>query len=125
MDRKRRIFTAYFVHSTSSDEFKKEKVMEIEAGTLTITELSRDYSVGRTAIYQWLYRYSNQRKKGVRMVVEKESEGFRTAELLRKVSELERLLGQKQVEVEFLNRVIAEGDNHYKCDLKKSFGQKY
>ena len=125
MDRKRRIF---------SDEFKKEKVMEIEAGTLTITELSRDYSVGRTAIYQWLYlycvrstryRYSNQRKKGVRMVVEKESEGFRTAELLRKVSELERLLGQKQVEVEFLNRVIAEGDNHYKCDLKKSFGQKY
>ena len=56
------------------------------------------------------------------VVVEKESEGFRTAELLRKVSELERLLGQKQVEVEFLNRVIAEGDNYYKCDLKKSFG---
>ena len=68
MDKKRRIF---------SDEFKKEKVMGIEAGTLTIAELSRDYSVSSTSIYKWLYlycvrstryRYGNQRKKGVRML---------------------------------------------------------
>jgi transposase-like protein len=116
MDRKRRIF--FYV-------FKKEKVSEIESGVLTIAELFRLYSVSRTSIYKWLYRYGNQSKKGVRMVVEKESEATRTAEALGKVSELERLLGQKQVEIEYLNRVIAEGDNHYQCDLKKSFGQRY
>jgi transposase-like protein len=116
MDKKRRIF---------SDEFKKEKVSEIESGILTISELSRVYSVSSTSIYQWLYRYGNQYKKGVRMVVEKESEAHRTVELLGKVSDLERLLGQKQVEIEYLTRVIAEGDNHFGCDLKKSFAQKY
>jgi transposase-like protein len=115
MDKRRRIF---------SDEFKKEKVSEIESGMLTISDLSRLYSVSSTSIYQWLYRYGNQYKKGIRMVVEKESEAFRSAELLRKVSDLERLLGQKQVEIEYLNRVIVEGNTHFECDLKKSFGHK-
>ena len=113
MEKKRRIF---------SDEFKTEKVPEIESGILTIADLSRLYSVSRISIYKWLYRYGNQHKKGVRMVVEKESGAFRTAELLRKVSDLERLLGQKQVEIEYLNRVIFEGDSHFGCDLKKSLG---
>lgn len=90
-----------------------------------IAQLARDYSVSSTSIYKWLYRYGNERKKGVRMVVEKESESYRTAELKRKVSELERLLGQKQVEIEYLNRVIIEGNSHFQCDLKKSFEQKY
>jgi transposase-like protein len=112
MDKKRRIF---------SDEFKKEKVNEIESGILSISQLCRLYGVSSSSVYQWLYRYGHEHKKGVRMVVEKESESVRTAVLLGQVSDLERLLGQKQVEIEYLRRVIAEGDRHFDCDLKKSF----
>ena len=40
---------------------------------------------------------------------------------LKKVAELERLLGQKQVEVEYLKKVIEFGSEVTKTDIKKKF----
>jgi hypothetical protein len=54
------------------------------------------------------------------MVVEKESESAKRKILEEKISQLERILGQKQVEIEYLNRVIIEGEKILECDLKKS-----
>lgn len=59
------------------------------------------------------------------MVVEKASESARTAVMVQRLSELERLLGQKQVEIEYLKRVIAEGDKLLGCDLKKKYEPKF
>ena len=109
MDKRRRIF---------SDEFKKEKVHEIEYGYVSILQVSRLYDVSISSVYKWVYRYGRT-KKGVRMVIEKESESAKSAALSARVAELERLLGQKQVELEYLQRVIAEGDKLLGCDLKK------
>ena len=109
MDKRKRIF---------SDEFKKEQVLEIEQGHLSILQVSRLYDVSCQSVYNWVYLYGS-RKKGVRMVVEKESESVKRAALSVRVAELERLLGQKQVELEYLQRVIAEGDKLLGCDLKK------
>ncbi|GHT79477.1 hypothetical protein FACS189464_4240 [Bacteroidia bacterium] len=108
-----------------SDEFKKEKVLEIELGEMSISQISSLYAVSRSAIYTWLHRYGNKYKKSVRMVVEKESESVRTAAMVQRVSELERLLGQKQIEIEYLNRVIVEGDKLLGCDLKKKCVPKF
>jgi transposase-like protein len=108
-----------------SDEFKSAQVKEIEQGKMSISQLSRLYDVSRSAIYQWLYQYGNKYKKGIRMVVEKESESARTLAMAERVSELERLLGQKQIEIEYLNRVIVEGDKLLGCDLKKKYVPKF
>jgi len=109
MDKRKRIF---------SDEFKKDQVLEIEQGHLSILQVSRLYEVSCQSVYQWVYRYGSI-KKGFRMVIEKESESVRSAALSVRVAELERLLGQKQVELEYLQRVIAEGDKLLGYDLKK------
>jgi transposase-like protein len=116
MDKRRRIF---------SEEFKMDRVKEIESGSLRISQISRMHEVSIQSVYQWIYQYSKTRKKGLRMVVEKESESSKRLLLERRVSELERLLGQKQVELEYLNRVIKEGDKLLGVDLKKKFEPKY
>jgi transposase-like protein len=116
MDKRHRIF---------SDDFKKSRVMEIEQGLYRVVDISRLYEVSSTSVYQWLYRYGVKYQKGVRMVVEQESEQSRRLALESRVAELERLLGQKQVELEYLNRVIKEGDELLGCDLKKKFAPRF
>jgi transposase-like protein len=116
MDKRHRIF---------SDEFKKERILEIEQGVFRVVDVSRRYQVSATSVYQWLYRYGVKYQKGVRMVVEHESEQSKRAVLESRVCELERLLGQKQVEVEYLNRVIQEGDTLLGFDLKKKFAPRF
>jgi transposase len=41
-----------------SEEFKKNKVKELVERRITVTEISKLYSVTRSAVYKWLYRYS-------------------------------------------------------------------
>lgn len=115
MDKRHRIF---------SDEFKKEKVLEIEQGKYRVVDISRLYEVSSTSVYQWLYRYGSRYQKRARMVVEKDSEQAKRMALESRVAELERLLGQKQVESEYLNRVIKEGSELLGCDLKKKLEPK-
>ena len=116
MEKKYRIF---------SSSFKEEKVQELERKVITVSELSRLYEVSYTSIYRWLHQYGQHYKKGVRMVVEKESESSKRIALERQVSELEQLLGRKQVEIEYLNKVIEEGGKLIGGDLKKKFVPKY
>lgn len=106
---------------TFSETFKREKVSELEAKTMTIAQLSRIYDVSRTAIHRWIHLYGKLKTKGERMVIEKESEAKRTDFLLEKVKQLEQLLGQKQVEIEYLNKVIEFESNAVGEDIKKKY----
>lgn len=108
---------------TFSPEFKKEKVLAIEKKQVTVAQISRLYNVSRSAVHNWI-RFYGQTGKGERIVVEKESEAKKTEDLLKKVADLERLLGQKQVEVEYLKKVIEVGSEEFKVDIKKKFGPK-
>ena len=105
---------------TFSESFKREKVKEIEAKKITVLELSRIYEVSTPAIYKWIKLYSNLKSKGERMVIEKKSESRRTKALLEKVKDLEQLVGQKQVEIEYLNKVIETENNLQDVDIKKN-----
>ena len=109
---------------TFSVAFKQEKVKEIENKQITVSQLSRIYKVTRSAVYKWIRLYGNMKIKGERIVVEKESEALKTEKLMKKVSELEQLLGQKQVEVEYLKKVIDFSGEAINMDLKKKFESK-
>ncbi|SDL81580.1 transposase, partial [Salinimicrobium catena] len=53
-----------------SDSFKRKKVREIERNLTTVSEVSKEYEVSTTAVYKWLDKYSRDRKRGVKQVVE-------------------------------------------------------
>ncbi|MEX2234231.1 MAG: transposase, partial [Cyclobacteriaceae bacterium] len=89
-----------------SEEFKKSKVKEIIGKQVTITQLSRLYGVTRTALYKWLYKYSADHERKSTLVVQMESESYKTERLQQRVAELERTIGQKQLEIDFLNKLL-------------------
>ena len=60
--------------------------------------------------------------KGVRTIVEAESDTRKLLELKAKVAELERIIGQKQVLLDFKDKMIELAEEAYGVDIKKKFG---
>ncbi|MBX2877715.1 MAG: transposase [Saprospiraceae bacterium] len=110
--RSRRIF---------SETFKRQKVKEIEQGLYTVLELSRLYSVSTKSVYRWLHKYSITHQKGVVQVVQMQSESHKNKQLLARLAELERIVGQKQLQMDYLEQLIRISSEELKVDLKKNF----
>lgn len=104
-----------------SEEFKKAKVKELVEKRITIRELGKMYEVSREAIYKWLYKYSSHHKQKTTLVVQMESEEQKTKYFMQRVAELERVVGQKQLEVDFLNKLLEIAGSELGFDLKKNF----
>ena len=107
-----------------SEGFKRSKVEELIQKRITIRQLSKIYEVSPSAVYSWLYKYSVHYEQRSKLVVEMESESYRTQQLLQRVAELERIIGQKQLEVDFLNKLLEIGSEELGFDLKKNFSTK-
>ena len=56
------------------------------------------------------------------VVVEKKSEARKVEELKRQIKELERIIGQKQIQIDFKDKMIELAEKQYKLDIKKKFG---
>jgi len=104
-----------------SEEFKIQKVKEIEINQIRVSELCRLYGVSSTAVYNWIYKYSLHLKKGITQVVEMESESRKAKLLQERLSELERVIGQKQLQIDFLEKVIEFSSEELGVDIKKKF----
>jgi len=105
-------------------EFKKQKVREVEQNLCGVSDISKEYEVTRAAVYKWIYKYSAMRKKGERQIVESESDTKKLHLLRERVRELERIIGQKQLLIDFQEKVIELAEQEYKVDIKKKFGDK-
>lgn len=110
--RQRRIF---------SEEFKRQKTQQIVEKKVTVSDVSELYGITKMTVYRWLYRYSPHHQKGTIQVVQMESEEHKTKQLLQKVAELERVVGQKQLHIDYLEKLIEVGGRELKVDLKKTF----
>lgn len=108
---------------TFSTAFKKEKVSLIESGKVTVKELSIVYDVTPTAIYKWIKNFSKL-PKTERIVVEKISEQAKNKELLQRIGELERAVGQKQMELDYYKSAIEVISEQEGTDLLKKFKPK-
>lgn len=105
-----------------SEELRKQIVGQIERKELSIAQVSREYNVSKSAIYNWLYRYSITLRKGTRMVMEKDSQEKTTQELKSRIKELESALGRKSLEADLFRVIVDLASDEYKTDLKKTFG---
>ena len=105
---------------TFSPEFKKEKVAMIEEGKMTVVQLSRLYNVTRPSVYAWIKKYGKL-PRTERVVVEKKSESMKNIELLKKIEELERIIGKQQVELLYKEKVIELGSELLGKDIEKKY----
>jgi len=107
-----------------SDDFKKRKVRELERRVTSIPDICRTYSVSRTSIYNWIYKYSVMAKKQEKQVVEAKSDTRKIKALEERIRELERIVGQKQLLLEFKDKMIEIAETTYGVDIKKKVGSK-
>jgi transposase-like protein len=108
---------------TFSTAFKKEKVRMYEQGQMSVLEISRIYEVSTRAVYKWIKKYGKL-PKGERVVVEKESEGAKTMELLKRIRDLESALGRKDMENTYLRAVIEKATEQLGYDIEKKYEEK-
>lgn len=109
--RKRRLF---------SDEFKIARVKEYESGEYTVAELSRIFSIDDVIIYRWIRKYSTYNKRSTVIVEMKDSASKKLKDYEKRIAELERALGQKQLNIDFLEKMIDLAKDKYNIDLKKN-----
>jgi len=107
-----------------SEEFKRHKVRELEANQTRVCDICREYDVSSTSVYRWVNKYSFSRPKGVRQIVERMSDTSKIKALREEIAKLQQVLGQKQVEIEFKDKLIEMAEDIYGVDIKKKFGSK-
>jgi len=107
-----------------SEEIKRQKVDDLERNLVTISELCREYGVSRTSVYKWIYKYSVNRKRQERQIVEKLSDTRKIKGLEDKIRDLERIIGQKQIQLDFKDKMIEIAEEMYQIDIKKKCGSK-
>lgn len=107
-----------------SEEVKREVVKRIERNQLGISQAVREYEVSAQSIYNWIYRYSVHLKKGNTMIVEKKSQTKKIEDYKQRIAELERIVGQKQLELDIANRMLEMGSEYVGFDIKKKYSGK-
>ena len=105
-----------------SAEFKKKRIQGLENHLVSISDICKTYQVSRTSVYKWLYKYSNMAKKQVKQVVEAKSDTRKIQLLEDRVRELERVIGQKQLVIDFQDKMIEIAERTYDVDIKKKLG---
>ena len=63
-------------------------------------------------------------KKGVKQVVERKSDTKKISELKERIRELEQIIGQKQLMIDFQDKMIEIAEQTYDVDIKKKLGSK-
>jgi transposase len=107
-----------------SEELKREAVRKIERNELGVSQALREYEVCGSTIYRWMYRYSLHLKKGNIVIVEKKSNTLKTEQYKQRIAELERIVGQKQLEIDVLNKTLDIGSEEVGFDIKKKYSGK-
>jgi transposase len=106
---------------TFSENFKIKKVREIELGRTKVSEVCKQYEVSYTSVYRWLQNYGSMKNKKERIIVESQSDTQQLIALKKKIAELERIVGQKQILLEFKDKMIDLAEEIYGVDIKKKF----
>ena len=107
---KKRVFT---------EGFKRELVSLFEQGRFSVKQLERLYGVSFSIIYRWIYKYSIINQKGYRVVENKQSSSAKLKALEQRIKELEQMVGQKQIKIEFYEKMMEIAKDQFDMDIKK------
>lgn len=102
-----------------SDNFKLKKVREIELKQTKVSEVCKQYQVTAVSVYKWIDKFGMNKKEEYRLIIESESDTKQLLLLKKKVAELEQIIGQKQVMLDFKEKMIEIAEQTYGIDIKK------
>jgi len=106
------------------EKFKKDIVQKVERNELSIAEVSTLYNVSRTSVYKWVYKYSILYKKGYKQIIEPMSSSKKVKDLQNRIKELEQIVGQKQIKLDFMKKLIEIAEQDYDIDIVKKNASK-
>ena len=101
-------------------EVKKEIVSLFEGGKYSVYQLSTMYGMDKQSIYNWIYAFSTFNKSGIRVVELKDCTMNKVKELEKKIKELEQIVGQKQIKIDYLEKMIELAKTEMDIDIKKN-----
>lgn len=104
-----------------SDDFKLNIVKEFESGKYSVLQLERLFKVDNVLIYKWIYKYSNFNDKSSRIIEMKQSSTQKVKDLERQVKELQRVVGIKQLNIDYLEKMIDIAKDEFGVDIKKNY----
>ena len=108
-------------HRQYSKEFKASIVKEFEGGQLSVPQLGRLHNISSSIIYRWIYKFSTFNEKGFRVIEMKASNITKLKELEQKIKELEQAVGQKQIKIDYLEKMIDIAKEELHIDIKKNY----
>ena len=108
-------------HRQFSDDFKKQIVSEYESGKFSVPQLEKLHGICHQSIYGWIYKFSTFNEKGFRVVEMKDSSSKKMQELEAKNKELEAALGRKQIQLDYLEKMIELAKTELDIDIKKNY----
>lgn len=104
------------------DEALKRSIVErFDAKLLNIQEICQLYDVSRSSVYKWIDLYSKDRQRGTKQVVQMESDVYKLKALNQHVAQLEGVVGRKQMEIDYLEKLLEIASQELGIDLKKKF----
>ena len=104
-----------------SEDFKKSLVDSFEKGEFSVPQLEKIYGIRNALIYNWVYKFSKFNEKGCRIVEMENSNQNKLKQLTSKVKELEQIVGQKQIAIEYLEKMIELAKTDLNIDIKKNY----
>ena len=107
-----------------STDIKKRIVRDLERNLISVADVCKSHQVSRTSVYRWIFKYSSMAKKQHKQVVEPKSDTAKIKALEERVKELERIIGQKQLAIDFKDKMIEIAEERYNVDIKKKLGSK-
>ncbi|WP_116109421.1 transposase [Lewinella sp. IMCC34191] len=83
-------------------DFKRARVRDFESGTFSVSQMSRLYDIKGTVLYRWIKKFGQQATTPQAVIVEvPHSQTEKVKRLEARLAMLERLVGNKQIEIEF------------------------
>lgn len=105
-----------------STEFKQQIVSDYESGKFSVSQLEKLHKISNPAIYRWIYKFSTFNEKGFRVVEMKNSSQDKVKELEKRIKDLEATVGRKQIQVDYLEKIVELAKSELNIDVKKNYG---
>ena len=102
-----------------SESYQRELVRLFEMGKFSVLQLGKLYGIQYSVIYRWIYKYSQFNEPGYRIIEMKQSSTAKLKALEQRIKELEKIVGQKQIKIDFLEEMINVAKEELKIDIKK------
>jgi transposase-like protein len=83
-------------------------VDDFERGTFSVAQMSRLYDIHPNVLYRWIHQFSRQPKQTAVIVEVPNSQTEKVKQLETRLAELERLLGRKQIQLDFYEALLDE-----------------